>query len=933
MHKMDVNSGKKAPSVDSPEPSTSSSNETKEEEFTLPGYKSLDDFIKTCTAALVQSTQLSNKLPSKDNWEYYMTFNSFQKTMKSEGTNILHTVTKILSNQKVKGNISQRDVDEQLDLVVDANDTILEHVANNLDEMDGIRRNPEVELIEAAIAPTISGSWNVNKQMVVPNVHRPNHVNHSSAAAPTVRLLTAKNIERPQVKFKDRLDNSSTPFEPRIKDKPNALKPLSILLEMSENGECYSHPYEYELDRFKSPEDQLKKVKPTMYKSLEETPLFMVGRPEELADMAADLAKYSEIAVDLEHHSYRTFQGITCLMQISTRDTDYIIDTLELRDKLHCLNDVFTNPSVVKVFHGADHDVEWLQRDLSVYLVNLFDTHQAAKALNFPHLSLAYLLQHYCKVTANKQYQLADWRIRPLPKELRNYAREDTHYLLYIYDTMKNALLDAANGKTNILESVLQQSTEICKKRYWKPILTEDSHMGVYRHSKKLFDNQQMFALKELYRWRDKVAREEDESIGELRPPMHPVIELRPPMHPVIELRPPMHPVIELRPPMHPVIELRPPMHPVSELRPPMHPVLCLLTLPSEGDLYRLNLTMFILPNHMMLQIADTLPREMQGILACCNPIPTTVRKNLVNLHQIVLKAREQPLTKLVLEEEILRVRVPAPSWQKINLDGALHCPHDLSRVGDFRDDLPTLMGDTSAGSKRAPSRTPPLVQRAPNVTVFQPLEAQQDDDYSDLTMKPSEVKQLTFVCPYERYKLVRPYMDAQNASEQEALGRDSVQVEEGEGDEDRIRRIRDHFFKVSAVAVKSEPKPPVAKEENVEPLRKQLTKKRKHPETDTYNEGEEELAPSVLQPRQKHSRTEELAETDNGTSSKSAETDETISKSAETDNGTISKSAETDETISKPTKKKKNKRKRQDNVNNDHDQPPQKKAVFQPFD
>nr|CAD7263162.1 unnamed protein product [Timema shepardi] len=531
--------------------------------------------METCTAALVQSTQLSNKLPSKDNWEYYMTFTSFQKTMKSEGTNILRTVAKILSNQKVKGNISQRDVDEQLDLVVDANDTILEHVANNLDEMDGIRRNPEVELIEATIAPTISGSWNVNKQMMVPNVHRPNHVNRSS----TVRLLTAKNIERPQVKFKDRLDNSSTPFEPRIKDKPNALKPLSILLEMSEDGD---HPYEYELDRFKSPEDQLKKVKPTMYKSLEETPLFMVGRPEELADMMADLAKYSEIAVDLEHHSYRTFQGITCLMQISTRDTDYIIDTLELRDKLHCLNDVFTNPSVVKVwvivftnhgvvkvFHGADHDVEWLQRDLSVYLVNLFDTHQAAKALDFPHLSLAYLLQHYCKVTANKQYQLADWRIRPLPKELRNYAREDTHYLLYIYDTMKNALLDAANGNTNILESVLQQSTEICKKRYWKPILTEDSHMGVYRRSKKLFDNQQMFALKELYRWRDKVAREEDESIG------------------------------------------------------------------------------FILPNHMMLQIADTLPREMQGILACCNPIPTTVRKNLVNLHQIVLKAREQPLTKV----------------------------------------------------------------------------------------------------------------------------------------------------------------------------------------------------------------------------------------------------------------------------------------------
>lgn len=41
--------------------------------------------------------------------------------------------------------------------------------------------------------------------------------------------------------------------------------------------------------------------------------------------------------------------GITCLMQISTKDTDYLVDTLALRDKLHILNEVFTKPSVLKV--------------------------------------------------------------------------------------------------------------------------------------------------------------------------------------------------------------------------------------------------------------------------------------------------------------------------------------------------------------------------------------------------------------------------------------------------------------------------------------------------------------------------------------------------------------------------------------------------------
>ena len=35
--------------------------------------------------------------------------------------------------------------------------------------------------------------------------------------------------------------------------------------------------------------------------------------------------------------------------------------------------------------------------------------------------------------------------------------------------------------------------------------------------------------------------------------------------------------------------------------------------------------------------------REMQGILACCNPIPLLVKQELHALHRIVLAARERP--------------------------------------------------------------------------------------------------------------------------------------------------------------------------------------------------------------------------------------------------------------------------------------------------
>lgn len=38
---------------------------------------------------------------------------------------------------------------------------------------------------------------------------------------------------------------------------------------------------------------------------------------------------------------------------------------------------------------------------------------------------------------ADKRYQLADWRQRPLSSEMKLYARMDTHFLLYIYDNLR----------------------------------------------------------------------------------------------------------------------------------------------------------------------------------------------------------------------------------------------------------------------------------------------------------------------------------------------------------------------------------------------------------------------------------------------------------------------------------------------------------------
>ena len=66
----------------------------------------------------------------------------------------------------------------------------------------------------------------------------------------------------------------------------------------------------------------------------------------------------------------------------------------------------------LQILHGADCDVVWLQRDFGIYIVNMFDTGQASRVLGLPRYSLAFLLNYCCGVKADKQYQLADWRIR-----------------------------------------------------------------------------------------------------------------------------------------------------------------------------------------------------------------------------------------------------------------------------------------------------------------------------------------------------------------------------------------------------------------------------------------------------------------------------------------------------------------------------------------
>jgi len=83
--------------------------------------------------------------------------------------------------------------------------------------------------------------------------------------------------------------------------------------------------------------------------SFDDTPFAWIETQEGLNSLIEDLAGVTELAIDLEHHDYRSFSGFLCLMQISTRSKDYVIDTLLLREELEVLNQFFADPNVVTV--------------------------------------------------------------------------------------------------------------------------------------------------------------------------------------------------------------------------------------------------------------------------------------------------------------------------------------------------------------------------------------------------------------------------------------------------------------------------------------------------------------------------------------------------------------------------------------------------------
>ncbi|EER23208.1 3'-5' exonuclease family protein [Coccidioides posadasii C735 delta SOWgp] len=466
-------------------------------------------FQEKLTAALVQATKTTSQLLAQDIAFQRSVNPSLSNSLDEQSARFLGLTNSILrfatsgSDLNAPSLEDEDGVDDNWRGVVDVIDELLEKADACLDEFTGIIKKLGPSQDERG--------QELNKRA-------------SKAQFPGAYNFASSKIPKPQLSFKTRPNNhASSPFRPILRQKPHALIPLPPVAEQtSTNGdvEQSEHPYAHEIKDCHYPASTYSSSTPQLYKPFESTTATFVNTIEGVKVMLEELKSAKEIAVDLEHHDAHSYHGLVCLMQISTREKDWIVDTLlPWREELQILNEVFADPRILKVLHGSSMDVIWLQRDLGLYLVGLFDTYHASVALNYPKKSLKFLLDKFVNLEAEKQYQTADWRLRPLLPGMFDYARSDTHYLLYIYDNLRNELIEKSTPDTNLIDYVQDKSKEEALQRYERPVYDAETGQGsggwydVLSRSPSLLNREQLAVFKAVHRWRDQTARTDDEGV------------------------------------------------------------------------------------------------------------------------------------------------------------------------------------------------------------------------------------------------------------------------------------------------------------------------------------------------------------------------------------------------------------------------------------
>jgi len=231
-----------------------------------------------------------------------------------------------------------------------------------------------------------------------------------------------------------------------------------------------------------------------------------VRTPHDLTDVVSSFSREPLVAVDTEAASFHRYRDRIYLVQLSTPSETAIIDPLAVAD-LDPLGTLLSDSQVEKVLHDADYDLRTLDRDYGFRATNIFDTRIAAQLSGEQAIGLAALLQKYLGIVLRKEHQKADWSRRPLPPEMLAYAAADTRHLPALRESLRSRLIEL--GRLSWAEEEFHRAESL---RWTGGDADSADSEEAYQKIKgaKALSPRQLAALREVHRWREALAAEQD---------------------------------------------------------------------------------------------------------------------------------------------------------------------------------------------------------------------------------------------------------------------------------------------------------------------------------------------------------------------------------------------------------------------------------------
>jgi ribonuclease D len=155
------------------------------------------------------------------------------------------------------------------------------------------------------------------------------------------------------------------------------------------------------------------------------------------------LLNKNDIAVDTETMGLSLNRDRLCLLQFSFGDSVAHLVKFNSREIVAPnLVELLQDKSRQKIFHFARFDVAMIQKNLNVFVENIFCTKIASKLVRTYTDShgLKELCRELLNIQISKQQQSSDWGGKDLSKDQLEYAAKDVLYLHEIRKSLKEKL-------------------------------------------------------------------------------------------------------------------------------------------------------------------------------------------------------------------------------------------------------------------------------------------------------------------------------------------------------------------------------------------------------------------------------------------------------------------------------------------------------------